>query len=335
LAADTVQFGNVTAPPGQRGTGVLSAGELDQLSFARGQIDLPLIVVNGATQGPKLFVMAGTHAGEYSGMEATIAVTRRINPSEFSGTLVAIPVLNIFGFAAKVPYVNPLDNLNINRLWPGSSGGTVGQRIAYTVWNAVITKVDYVIDMHGGDFTEDQADYAICVETGHAEADRISEEMARHYCLPFIRKAPPSESAAPTGSASRMTMKLLRKPSITPEVGDGGRLDARRLEQNIFGLENIMRYLKMLPGAPVPPPADQRVMVDRKAVLASVHGLCRIHVKIGDAVAAGQVVAEVVDFYGEVRETLRTPIDGVVVQVFYQGATNPGNIVAKIGQIAP
>ncbi|MBI4277496.1 MAG: hypothetical protein HY660_03480, partial [Armatimonadetes bacterium] len=75
-------------------------------------------------------------------------------------------------------------------------------------------------------------------------------------------------------------------------------------------------------------------IVDRKTVLASRHGLCRHLVGIGDPVKAGQPIAEVADFFGDALETLKSPIDGVVVQVFFQGATNPGNVVMKIGQIA-
>ena len=95
-----------------------------------------------------------------------------------------------------------------------------------------------------------------------------------------------------------------------------------------------MRLLKMLPGDPVPPPPNQRAMVDRKSVIATRHGLCRPRVKLYDPVEAGQTVAEVVDFYGEVHEALVAPIKGIVAQLFYQGATNPGNIVMKIGKIA-
>lgn len=329
-----VRFGNATAIPGQRVTGKLSVGELDQLSFARGAIEIPLIVVNGAVPGPTLLILAGCHSGEYVGIEATIEVTKRIDPAQLKGILVAIPVLNIHGFAAKIPYVNPLDNLNINRLWPGDSGGTVGQRITYAVWHEVISRVDYVIDMHGGDFPEDQADYAICIEAGDPASDRMSERMARYYGLPYVRKSPPAEGMAPTGSTARMAMKLLKKPSIVSEVGDAGRVDPERLCRDVFGVENVMRLLQMLPGPPISPPEHQRLMIDRRSVLANAHGLCRARVKVYDVVTSGQPVADIVDYYGEVRETLVTPIDGIVAQLFYQGATNPGNIVMKIGKIA-
>jgi predicted deacylase len=329
-----VKIGGVAAETGRRATGVLPVGELDQLSFARGQIEVPLIVVNGAKPGPKLLVLAGCHAGEYVGMEAAIAATREVDPAALSGALVAIPVVNPQGFAAKVPYINPLDNLNINRQWPGDSGGTVGQRITYAIWHEVIANVDYLIDMHGGDFPEDQADYTICIQTGDGALDAVSENMARHFGLPYIRRSPPSEGRTPTGSSARMAQKLLGKPSITSEAGDAGRCDPQRMQADKRGILNVMRLLKMLPEPPVPPPSPQRAIVDRKTVFASTHGLCRAQAKVWDYVKAGQVVAEVADFYGDVIETLRSPIDGMVVQVFFQGATNPGNIVMKIGAIA-
>jgi predicted deacylase len=89
----------------------------------------------------------------------------------------------------------------------------------------------------------------------------------------------------------------------------------------------------MLSGNPIAPPSSQRVMLDRRSVLASAHGLCHVHFGTGDKVAQGEEVAEILDFYGDVRERLYSPIDGIVAQVFFQGATNPGNIVMKIARI--
>lgn len=329
-----VRYGNVSAEPGTRATGFLSVGELDQLSFARGQIQLPLLIANGAKPGPTLFLMAGQHSGEYVGMEAVIAIARDIDVSELAGAIVGIPIMNTFGFAQKVPYVCPLDNLNMNRLWPGNSGGTVGQRITYTVWNEIINKVDYVIDMHGGDFPEHQADYAISFVTGDPELDARSEAMARHYLLPYIRKSPLEEGTAPTGPSARMAMNLLGKPAIVSELGDAGILEPERLEQAVQGVYNILRLLNMLPGDPEPPPTNQKTMISRTPLLASVHGICRLKVTIHDHVSKGQPVADIVNYFGDVLETLRSPCDGVVVQTFYQSATNPGNIVMKIARIA-
>lgn len=330
---ETVKFGEVEAGPGKRVTGVLGVGELDQLSFARGQLELPLIVVNGAQDGPTLFLLAGQHSGEYVGMETIISVTREVVPAQLSGCIVGIPVMNPLGFAAKVPYVCPLDNLNMNRLWPGTSGGTVGQRIAYAVWNEIVTQADYLIDLHGGDFPEYQSDYAICFITEKSELDTTSERMARHFGLPYIRRSAPSEGSAPTGPSARMAMKLLDIPAIVPELGDAGVLNRHRLDKSVSGVVNVMKLLEMIPGEPATPPADQKAMVSRTSVFSSRHGLVRHLVEINEYIRKEQPIAEVSDFYGETQEILYAPCDGMVCQVFYQSATNSGNIVMKIAAI--
>jgi predicted deacylase len=327
-----VCFGNVKAAPGQRVIGVLNVGQLDQIGFARGTIDLPLIVINGAQPGPTVFLVAGTHSGEYEGIESVVRISGEIRPEELSGVLVALPVLNIFGFAAKVPYLCPLDKLNMAGLWPGYSGGTISQRMVYAVWHNIVVKSDYVIDMHGGDFPELQADYAICFQTGDAELDRKSEQMARHFCLPYIRQNPLQEES-PTGGLLLQAMEKLRIPGIVSEVGDSGHLDEARLAKDMFGLKNVLKFIGMLPGEPAPPPEGQLKVIDRHSIMSSTHGIRRTGLKIGDEVRKGQQVAEIVDYYGETREKLYSPCDGVVFQIFYQSATNPGNVVMKIGQV--
>jgi predicted deacylase len=326
-----LQFGNVKAAPGQRATGVLTVGQFDQLGFSRGSIDLPLILLNGKQSGPMLLLLAGTHAGEYEGIESVVRVTRMIDPSELSGSIVAIPVLNIYGFAAKVPYVCPLDNLNLGSTYPGYSAGTVSQRITYAVWHQIAKTADYLIDMHGGDFTELQADYAICFQVGDPELDRKSEQMARYYGMDYIRKNPLPKTKPETGNPGLMAMEHLRIPAIVSEIGDRGHLNPKRLEKDIAGLLNVLRFIEMLPGTPTPPPDGQHTVLDRLSVIASVHGIVRTELSIYDKVSRGQVVAEVVNFYGDTIETLHSPCDGVVFQIFYQSATNPGNVVMKIG----
>ena len=330
-----LQFGNVRAKPGERSVGSLTVGELDQLSFARGQIELPLIVAKGRHDGPTMLLLGGLHSGEYVGMEAIIAVSERLDLEALRGAVVGIPVMNTYGFAAKVPYICPLDNLNMNRLWPGTSGGTVGQRITYAVWNQVMAHVDYLIDMHGGDFPEHQADYAISMATGDADLDATSEAMARHSGFAYIRRSPPHEGDAPTGPSAKMFMKLLRKPAIVSEVGDAGILDPQRMEQAVKGVENVLRLLSMLPGDAEPPPQDQRAMISRTPLLSPAHGICRLDVTIYDEVKQGQKVASIVDYCGAPVADLESPCNGVVVQTFYQSATNRGDIVMKIAEVEP
>ncbi len=330
----TIAVGSAAAQAGERAAGWLVVGELDQLGFARGQIRVPVLLANGGNEGPILALIAGQHPGEYVGMNAAIDIVRSVDLDALEGCIVAMPILNPAGVRKKEPYVCPFDGLNMNRQWPGSYGGTVSMRTVHGVWNALVMQADYLVDLHGGDFPEYQADYAICFETGNDEADRLSEQMARHFGAPYIRRSSLVEGGHETGPAARMAMQLRGIPAIVTEVGDAGALSEERRQRNVSGLINVLKLLNMLPGAPEPVPSDQREMVGRTAVLAETSGLSTLHVTIGESVSQGQALGEIRDAHGDPVERVQSPVDGDVVQLFYQGWINQGEIVAKVASLA-
>lgn len=327
--------GTARAGHGERSSGWLVVGELDQLGFARGQIRLPVIVASGEKEGPVLALIAGQHPGEYVGMNAAIQIANSVPLCDLCGSIIAVPVLNPYGVRKKVPYVCPFDGLNMNRQWPGTYGGTVSMRTTHGVWKAVVQQADYLVDLHGGDFPEYQADYAICFQTGDSVLDGVSRRMARHFGARYIRTSSISEGGHDTGPAGRMAMQIRGIPAIVTEVGDAGTLDRERLEANVAGLLNVMRVVGMLPGEASSPPEGQLEMVSRTPVLAEVGGLSQLHTSIGQRVTKGAMIAEIRDTSGEVRERVCSPIDGDIVQLFYQGWINEGDIVAKIASIIP
>ena len=332
--SQNIRVGSTVAGAGERSSGWLTVGELDQLGFARGEIRLPVIVANGKHGGPVLALIAGQHPGEYVGMQAAIQLAASIDLDDLTGCVIAVPVLNSYGVTKKIPYVCPFDGLNMNRLWPGAAGGTVGQRTVYAVWNEIIVNADYFVDLHGGDFPEYQADYAIYFETGNQNTDNLSREMARHFGARYVRKSSISEGGRATGPAARMAMQLRGIPSIVTEVGDAGFLDSKRLEQNTMGLRNVITMLGMLPGDPKAPPVDQREMISRTSLLCSRSGFSHLLVQIGQPVKEGDSIAELRDYSGNLQEAISSPCDGDVVQLFYQGWMNEGEIVAKIASLA-
>jgi len=331
----SIVVGSATAEPGERSSGWLVVGELDQIGFARGQIRLPVLIANGRQDGPMLALIAGQHPGEYVGMNTAIDIVTTVDTEKLAGSIVAMPVLNPAGVRAKKPYICPYDGLNMNRQWPGSYGGTVSMRTVHAVWNALVMKADYFIDLHGGDFPEYQADYAICFESGDEALDATSRDMARHFGAPYIRKSALSEGGQETGPSARMAIQVRRIPAIVTEVGDAGALDESRLRRNVEGILNIISLLDMLPGNPAPVPQAQREMINRTPVLANRTGLSRIRVSIGESVKKGQALAEIRSVFGRTVEVIESPVDGDVVQLFYQGWINEGEIVAKIASLAP
>jgi hypothetical protein len=313
---------------------MLVVGELDQLGFARGQIRIPILIARGAREGPMLVLVAGQHPGEYVGMNAVVELATTMDLQRLTGSVVGVPILNPYGVRAKTPYICPFDGLNMNRQWPGTYGGTVSARTAYAVWHNVIERADYFIDLHGGDFPELQADYAICFETGNEKADAISRRMARHFGARYVRTSSLTEGGQKTGGSARMAMQIRGIPSIVTEVGDAGKVDPERLKQNVSGIRNVMRLLGMLAEETTSPPEDQREMVGRTPVLATRSGLCHLLVRIGQSVEAEQPLAEIRDPFGQILETVVSPVTGDVVQMFYQGWLNEGEIVAKVASLA-
>ena len=115
----------------------------------------PYFSIVGAASGPTFLVTAGIHAAEYTGIEAAIRLGRTIDPADVRGTIIIVPLLNRPGFYERSIYVNPEDNDNMNRVFPGRPDGTWSERFAHHFLNDVIAGANYAIDLHAGDMIED------------------------------------------------------------------------------------------------------------------------------------------------------------------------------------
>src|SRR5438477_1377246 len=159
-AAD-ITVGAVTARPGQKATGMLSVpAGLDAAA------SIPVIVVNGAKSGPTMALVAGAHGTEYASIIALEKLAERANPSELTGALIIVPLLNVASFAQKVPHLNPVDGKNMNRFYPGNPDGTQTERASWAIAKQVVEKSDYVLDFHGGDLDENLPKYSYWADTG-------------------------------------------------------------------------------------------------------------------------------------------------------------------------
>src|ERR1700730_13300743 len=122
LAAD-LTVGTAIARSGQKATGVLAVP-----AGVDAATNIPVIVVNGAKPGPTLALVAGAHGIEYASIIALEKLAQVAEPSGLSGALIIVPLVNLASFAQKVPHLNPTDNKNMNRFFPGKSDGTQTDR---------------------------------------------------------------------------------------------------------------------------------------------------------------------------------------------------------------
>src|SRR2546423_8601170 len=178
LVEATVNIGPIPIPgAGERATGSFTFAGDEGLA----KYEWPYIAIAGLVAGPTVLITAGIHAAEYTGIEAAIRVGRTISPDSVRGTILVIPLLNRPGFYERSIYVNPEDNDNLNRLFPGRADGTLGERFAHRLLTEIITRCDNAIDLHAGDLIEDLVPFVIYRETENASLNGRIEAMANAY----------------------------------------------------------------------------------------------------------------------------------------------------------
>ena len=258
-----------------------------------------------------------------------------LDPAQVSGTVILVPLVNVPSFEQKVPHVNPVDGKSMNRFYPGKTDGTQTERASFLITREVVEKCDHLIDLHGGDLDENLRPYSYWTKTGNAAQDATSREMVLAFGLDhiIISTDRPKDPAASRYLENNATTR--GKPSITVEAGPrrhgrpGGRRGARAT-----GACRVMRYLKMLPGAPTP--VEHPVWIESVKTAASEEGgLFYPLVRRGSYVEKGLRIGYVTDALGKTVFEARAPAAGVVLYICSVPSMKKGDTIANIGVLAP
>ena len=313
----------ITAECGQRAQGFVTIGE-----SASGPIQFPLVIINGVEDGPTLCLTSGVHATEYAPIDAVMRIVQAIDPTKLRGAVIAVPVVNMRMFDSRTGFVSPFDGLNLNKVAPGRPDGTISEILAKTLLDEVIGRAAYHIDLHAGDLGEMLLPFAGYALIGKRELDEQGEALARLYSPRLISLADSSGKIPPFADGLCHAATRRGVVSIFAESGGNGTLEEADVAVHVDGVTNVMRYLRMIDGAP--PAVGPRVAArDRKVVRATRAGLLRLRVKIGDDVVAGQEVAEVCNVFGEVVETVRSSGDGIAGLVWAHKVVNTGDPIVR------
>jgi len=205
----------------------------------------PYIAIAGASSGPTVVITAGIHAAEVTGIEAAIRLGRTLDPARVVGTLVIIPLLNRPGFYERSIYVNPEDNDNLNRLFPGDPKGTWGQRFAHRLLTEIVSKAENAIDLHAGDLIEDLVPFVIYRESGERALDARIKTMVDAYGAKYAVKS------APTGErpGSLYAVATLNGvAAMLAESGGRGLLIEEDVVRHVKGVTNILRAIDAYEG---------------------------------------------------------------------------------------
>ena len=321
-----MKIGPIEIPPaGERNTGMFTFA--DDAGLAKYQ--WPYIAIAGLMAGPTVLITAGIHAAEYTGIEAAIRIGRTIAPEAVRGTILVIPLLNRPGFYDRSIYVNPEDNDNLNRLFPGKADGTWGERFAHHLLTEIITKCDNAIDLHAGDLIEDLVPFVIYRETENAALNGRIEAMANAYGARWAVKT------APTGERPGTLMAVAAQNGVAAmlaESGGRGLLIEEDVARHVTGVTNILRTIGAISGRPerVDPPT---VVKSFEWLRSPIEGIFHCHVRVGQVVKARELVGEMTDLVGDPIAALTAPVSGVVLFTVTSPAIKKGGLLLAIGTL--
>lgn len=323
------EIGGVSVPAGGRATIDLPISVL----FDHTPMTLTVRVVHGREPGPVLLVCAAVHGDEINGVDVIRRLLRLSSLNKLRGTLVAVPVVNTFGFINQSRYLP--DRRDLNRSFPGSPTGSLTSQLAHLFSTEIVAKCTHGIDLHTGAVHRSNFPQIRGVMT-----DPKVREMARAFGVPLLLNAKIRPGSL-RGIATEHDI-----PVLVYEAGEALRYDSMSIRAGYRGVVNVMRYLDMLP----PPrkreraamenesenivPADAQVIAQSSTwVRAPAGGLLRDPIRLGTRVEEGGRLGTIADPLGNREVRVISPLDGILIGRTNLPVVNQGDGLFNIARV--
>ena len=323
-------FLGVMAAPGEVTRSRVAVGELADGT----PVTLPVAVIRGATDGPTLYLQAGLHGDEMTGIEICRRALVELDPRAISGTVVCVPLAHVpahlsrtRGFLHEERWL-----IDINRVFPGNAHGLLTERLAHLLFTEFVLPADLTIDLHSALDGCDIAPF-VYIDPDDDEGGTLAlrERVGRAFGTPYLYYKAAGEKLGTSDMTRSLgnQAELARKPKFSAEMGESRRVSRHLVPLGVRGIHNALRSMGMEPGEPEGP-AEQRVFHKITLVHAERGGGLRMGAHIGDEVRAGQEVAVIVDVFGETVDRITSPSDGFVLREMLLGSVATGAEVAWI-----
>lgn len=300
------EFGGARVEAGQRARVELQASRLTTGSW----MTLPVEVVHGSRPGPVIWLSGALHGDELDGVEIIRRVLGRLRARYMAGTVLAVPIVNVFGFVAENRYLP--DRRDLNRSFPGSSRGSMASRLAHLFMDEVVRRCSWGVDLHCG--SDDR-------ENLPQVRGNLDDEETRRVALAF--GAPVTIHGRPPDGSLRKAAVQGGARVILYEGGEAARFTEVVIETGVEGVLRVLRSLGMVATDHGEPPGTLEIR--RTSWLrAGRSGILRLDVRLGDRVAKGQRVGVIADALGEDSRPVKARADGMVIgrrvnPLVYQG----------------
>ena len=285
-------------------------------------VNLPMQVWHGRLPGPALFVCAAIHGDEILGLEIIRRLLRSPALKRLRGTLVTIPIVNVFGFIARSRYLP--DRRDLNRCFPGRASGSLGARVAHQFLTEVVGRCTHGIDLHTG-----------AIHRANFPQIRVNLDQPAAAAMARDFSAPVTVNASLRDGSLRQAADALGIPVIVYEAGEALRFDELAVRLGVRGVLGVMRGLGMLPAGEtrvVRATTEPLIARSTSWVRAPASGVFRPEVGLGARVRSEELLGHVAGPFGEEEIGIRAPVDGVVIGRNHLPLVHEGNALYHIAQ---
>lgn len=312
-AAEPIVIDHVVVPPG---THKLIEIEIARLTSGT-LITMPVHVFRSKNAGPTVLLSGGLHGDEINGIEI---VRRMIAGNTLKkikkGTVIAIPIINIYGFlffSRDVP-----DGKDVNRSFPGSPDGSLASLVAHTITTKILPIIDFGIDFHTGG-----ASRTNFPQIRYSKQDQLAQEIAEAFQAPFTLHSPVIQGSL------RMSAKELNKSIVVFEGGESLRFDSRAIEEGIRGVKRVLHHFGM--SINTPRSRANHFFGESHWLRADASGLFQFRKESGDAVEKGELIGRIHNPYNSYTVKVFSPYNGYIIGHNNMPMVHRGDALFHIG----
>lgn len=300
------------------GTGATVNFNLAKL-YTASAIEVPIIIERATVKGPVVLITSGIHGDEINGVEIVRQlIAKKINKPKI-GTVICIPVVNIFGFL-DMKRAFP-DGRDLNRVFPGNPRGSLASRFAYQFVKKILPVADFCMDFHTGGASRFNV-----AQVRIDPMDVLSAEYASIFHAPFTLHS------KTISKSYRATCSRLGKPILLFEGGKSKVSDKEIARIGVHGAMRVLRHLGLLDSTlTVLEPKSPSILVEKTRWQRASHsGLLHTRVACGEHIKKGQHIATITDPYGKLRHVVKAKDNGYVINLNEASLVYQGDAIFNI-----
>ncbi len=311
--ATVLKIGGVAIKKGERKKIHLAVSHL----YDGTDLSIPVEVIRGKDDGPTLFISAAIHGDEINGTEIISRILKSRALKKMKGTLIAVPVVNVFGFNMLSRYLP--DRRDLNRSFPGSKNGSLASRLANIFMNEIVKNSTHGIDLHTGAIHRTNLpQIRACISNAE------TKQLAFEFGVPVILN-----SNIRDGSL-REAARRKNIPMLLFEGGEALRFNEKVIDIGVHGCLSVMQSIGML---------TKKKKAERKEVFVSWEsqwlrspssGLVRTLKNLGTRIKEGESLGVITDQFGKSRGEIIAPFEGIIVGQLKLPLVNTGDALYHI-----